>query len=192
MTPLLEIEIKGDDKVTLFLDHLDGQIVAIVRDVIDRDSGDMANFIQSRHLSGRSTSSLGVRTGKLRRGTKKERVVVGQNTVIGGVKFGAFYARFYTGDKRVVIAPRKAGKEYLAIPLPNAGKGRPKDFSETFVRKSRAGNLLIFKKMGPNEIMPLFVLKRHILLNTTIPLGPICDKYADKMVSDINTEISKL
>jgi hypothetical protein len=67
------------------------------------------------------------------------------------------------------ITPKKA--KFLAIPLPAALSSTgiplmpgPRDWPNTFCRKSKAGNLIIFQKRG-TTIVPLYVLK----LSVTIP-----------------------
>ena len=62
------------------------------------------------------------------------------------------------------------GSRYLAIPLPAALtsnglplKQSPRDWSNTFVAMSRAGNLLIFQKQGA-DIVPLYILKNAVMI----------------------------
>lgn len=64
------------------------------------------------------------------------------------------------------------GSRYLTIPLPAAldSRGVPllpsaRDWPNTFVQRSRKGNLIIFQKRG-REIVPLYVLK------TTVRIKP--------------------
>ena len=69
----------------------------------------------------------------------------------------------YGGD----IVPKAAKK--LAIPLPAAltaagvARGSPRSFPDTFIQKSKAGNLLIFQKKG-DGIVPLFALKDRVTI----------------------------
>jgi phage gpG-like protein len=61
----------------------------------------------------------------------------------------------------------KSGK-YLAIPLPTLSvserrtKG-PRDFPNTFIARSRAGNLIVFQRNG-SAVRPLFVLKTSVTI----------------------------
>lgn len=63
------------------------------------------------------------------------------------------------------IRPKKG--RYLTIPLDAAktaagvARGGARMFDNTFVQKSRAGNLIIFQKKG-DRIIPLFVLKESV------------------------------
>jgi hypothetical protein len=70
----------------------------------------------------------------------------------------------------------KNGK-YLTIPLPAAlnSDGTPKkrsarEWDRTFVRESKAGNLLIFQKRG-SGIVPLYVLKKKVRIPARLGLG---------------------
>ena len=92
--------------------------------------------------------------------------------VQGGIG-GAFYLR--THEYGATIRPKKA--KYLAIPLPEAlnANGTPKlasprQWKNTFVKQSKAGNLLIFQKRG-RQIVPLFVLKKEVKIRPRLGLG---------------------
>lgn len=78
---------------------------------------------------------------------------------------------------------RKKGK-MLAIPLKAAldSRGRPlkrgpRAWRDTFVAKSRKGNLLIFQKRG-REIIPLYVLKDQVKIPRRLGMGVTMDKAA--------------
>ena len=90
----------------------------------------------------------------------------------GGIG-GAPYLR--THEHGATIRPKKA--KYLAIPLPEAlnpdGTPRvasPRQWKNTFVARSRNGNLLIFQKRG-RHIVPLYVLKREVRIRPRLGLG---------------------
>jgi phage gpG-like protein len=116
---------------------------------------------------------LKVRSGRLRGSIQG---VVDKSALIGAVGSGA-----RIGAERVkyatihvfggVIKPKKG--KYLAIPL-RAAKTKsgatlrgnaigPRDFQNTFVRRSKMGSLLIFQSKG-KSIVPLFVLKRSVTI----------------------------
>lgn len=95
------------------------------------------------------------------------------------------------------IRPKKA--KMLTIPLPAAldNRGIPirksaRDWPNTFVARSKAGNLLIFQKRG-TEIVPLYVLKSSVkipprlgmrqTLETGIPY--FVERAMDRMVKGI-------
>ena len=63
-----------------------------------------------------------------------------------------------------LILPRRS--RYLAIPLPGT-RFKPAEYLNTFVARSKAGNLLIFQKAqgrGGETIKPLFVLKKYVVM----------------------------
>ncbi len=79
---------------------------------------------------------------------------------------------------------RKKGK-LLAIPLKAAldSRGRPlkrgpRAWRNTFVARSKRGNLLIFLKKGRGEIVPLYVLKEKVRIPRRLGLGVTMDKAA--------------
>lgn len=92
------------------------------------------------------------------------------------------------------IRPKKA--KYLTVPLPAAldKRGIPKkrsarEWENTFVAKSKAGNLIIFQRRR-SRIVPLYVLRTEVTIpprlgmRTTIEKGLpyFVDKAADAMV----------
>ena len=65
-----------------------------------------------------------------------------------------------------VLRPKTA--KFLTIPLPaamTAGgvlKKSAREWDNTFIRKSKKGNLIIFQTVGKGKIMPLFLLRKSI------------------------------
>lgn len=120
---------------------------------------------------------LAVRSGELRRsftwgvGTVSEdlirkRAVYGtfhQGNLILRLKSDSKYAAIHEFGGTII--PKRA--QYLAIPLQAArtragvGRGSPRMFNNTFVARSRNGNLIIFQNQG-SRIVPLFVLKKEV------------------------------
>lgn len=98
------------------------------------------------------------------------------------------------------IRPRSA--EYLTIPLPAAmdGRGVPRrrsarEWRDTFVARSRRGNLLIFQRRG-TEIVPLYLLRREVQLPARLGFQETADKitlgfFEDRMFETLNREIDK-
>ncbi len=77
-------------------------------------------------------------------------------------------------ERGATIRPKRA--KFLAIPLPAAvdSRGvlvmRPRQWPDTFVQKSKRGNLLIFQQRG-DGIVPLFLLKRKVKLPPRLGMG---------------------
>ena len=111
----------------------------------------------------------GVRTGQLRRNIKFK--IRGSKTdiylEIGS--WGVKYARIL--ERGGTIRPKRV--QYLTIPFPGV-KGRARNYSNSFVFKSKKGNLILAqKKMGLSfsggslsssrgALTPLFVLKKSV------------------------------
>lgn len=128
--------------------------------------------------SGTTRSTLSTRSGKLKKSVTNVPAKREGDIVRGGVGIGTVYGRVHFGKAGQVteITPKNA--KMLAIPLPAAqdshgvARGAPRDagiFGQTFIAKSKAGNLIIFgklqyvkgKKAGQvkGDILPLFALK---------------------------------
>lgn len=83
-------------------------------------------------------------------------------------------------ERGAVIKTKRA--KYLTIPLPAAltSRGVPKKLNarawrNTFVAKSKAGNLLIFQKRGKN-IVPLYFLKKRVRIPKRVGLEATLQK----------------
>ncbi|WP_266032610.1 hypothetical protein [Brucella intermedia] len=136
-------------------DFLDSVVEALVQ----RHSGSWPG--------GTSSNTLSKRSGKMLQSIVDSAHVEGTtfSTIrgsIGGSKVAAVQ------EFGATIKPRKA--KYLTIPLPAAlnSDGTPKkrsarEWDNTFVAKSRAGNLIIFQKRG-TQIVPLYVLKTSVTI----------------------------
>ena len=123
---------------------------------------------------GTTDRTLSRRSGGLLASIRESVTVSGDRMadIEGGIG-GAIYLR--THEHGATIRPKKA--KYLAIPLPEAlnsdGTPRvasPRQWKNTFVARSRNGNLLIFQKRG-RHIVPLYVLKREVRIRPRLGLG---------------------
>jgi hypothetical protein len=115
---------------------------------------------------GTTKTTMSRRSGNTMKAIKRSVKVRGGQNInsiqgqIGGPSWLGIHE--YGGRIRVKRA------KYLTIPLPPAldKRGVPKkksarEWNNTFVRKSKKGNLLIFQKRGRN-IVPLYVLKKEV------------------------------
>jgi len=130
---------------------------------------------------GTTATTLSTRSGILKKSVKTIPSTVEGTEVKGGVSIGTKYSPVHFGKRGQVthITPKRG--KFLAIPLPDAmngqgvAKGGPRDeaiFGETFIAKSKKGNLIIFgktlyvkgKKAGQAKggLKPLFVLKSSV------------------------------
>lgn len=147
----------------------------------------LVSRIRVQDLSGpTSRKTVSARTGRLRREIKAKRATVVGNSITAGVTAGTAYAGVHIGKrgKRTTIRPKNV--KYLTIPLDAAktkagvarGGARSGVFGETFVMKSKAGNLLIMgkrvrqrgKSAGQTfgDVTPLFVLKKKVVVTARV------------------------
>lgn len=148
------------------------EMATAAKDVIDRFHTKMLHERMSAH----GPASLGARTGMLRNALKGE-VKIGRNQILGRVFFRGKKANMIAnvhegkrGRKYTIIKPKGA---WLKVPLPSALtptgrlKGRFKSGKKKgqFIRRSKAGNLIIFDRTGKGKrgkIVPIFVLKKRV------------------------------
>jgi len=128
--------------------------------------------------AGTTVNSLSRRSGALGRSIRSS-VRVDGNTLktIEGRIGGSRIARVH--EFGAIIKVRKA--QYLTIPLKaalnNRGipkKRRARDWKNTFVRKSKRGNLIIFQKRGKG-LIPLYVLKKSVKIPPRLGMGKVLE-----------------
>jgi len=191
-------KVKGLEKLLRKLENLKGY-QARIRAVFDLNTYLMATYIKQRMLSGPTTSkSLSVRTGKARRTTRQKKASTSGKRVSGGILFGAGYMRTHVGrrGKKVTIRPKT--KQYLTIPLPAAktaagrlrGSARSGVFQDTFIAKSKKGNLIVFGKFGKGgTVRPLFVLKKKVVITQRIDTKEIMRIARRRILKDLKQEV---
>lgn len=148
--------------------------VSSPKGVLKRRTGRLANsigFQVNNHLGNWQTEiGSGVRTGN--------RVSYANILETGGI-----------------IKPKKS--RYLAIPLTAAltksgapKKSSPMQWASTFVKRSHAGNLIIFQSQSGGRIVPLYVLKKSVRIPKKEYLSETVRKMREKVFQIINNEIS--
>ncbi len=145
----------------------------------------------SRPYPGGTTgSSLSARSGAgVASIHNSVRVVPGSN--IQGV-LGYIGGNFYLRTQEYGAVIRATRSEYLTIPLPAAldSRGVPlrrsaRMWANTFVQRSRRGNLLIFQNRPGGAIVPLYVLKREVRIPPRLGMGLTLDQYAIKFIDSV-------
>lgn len=162
-------------------EFLDGVAQALV----ERHSGAWPGGTTAQTLSKRSGQMLESIVSSVDVRGKKFTTIegsIGGSMVAAVQEFGA------------TIKPKHA--KYLTIPLPAAlnANGTPKkksarEWDNTFVAKSKAGNLIIFQRQG-SKIVPLYVLKTSVTIpprlgmqkTLTVGLPYFVDKSMDAIV----------
>ena len=140
------------------------------------------DLFQSYSMIGpKNKGVINSRSGELKRNITHVAATVDEDVVSGGVNIGTVYNRMIFGKAGQVthVVPKTAGA--LTIPLPAAldGNGSPRGsardtaiFGETFLAKSKAGNMIIFGKLNyvkgakagqsKGDIVPLFLLTKSV------------------------------
>jgi len=192
---MVSCKVEGLNRVVLKIDKLDEEVMGVIMRVFRRQSQSMANYIIIRHLTGGTTSDrLARRTGTLAKSTRPRKVERKGKRVVGGVVLGTKYAKVHVGEKGKVTTIRPRRAQFLAIPLSAAKtaagvpRGRPRDFGNTFIQRSRRGNLLIFqKRLG--GIVPLFALKKEVRIPARVHLEEVASAFAGRIAKDIEQSI---
>ena len=133
-------------------------------------------------------------------GDVKDVPKVVDGVVKGGIQFGTRYAGIHIARPgqeggSTTIRPRKPGG-FLTIPigdgLTKAGVSRggalSGAFKETFVKKSKAGNLIVWGKAGSAKgakITPLFLLKKFVKVPFRINSSSLIRWVKPKLEKDI-------
>lgn len=171
----------------------------------------LVGYLRKDRLRGGTTDTkLRRRSGRLSAGTSPLPVERKTDKVEGGIGFGTKYARVHIGPKGQVTTIKPKTKKYLTIPIEGSpiltkggvlkasakelmegGAGLP--FADTFIKKSKKGNLVIFgtyqvtkgsnigKKRG--GIVPLFLLRKEVKIKTRIHPEEIT-KMARTIIAD--------
>lgn len=124
--------------------------------------------------TGVRSGRLARRSGRTLREIRRSVRVTGSGNAIEGRIGGPFYLSVHEGG--AVIRVRRA--QFLTIPLPAAldSRGVPKrrrarDWPNTFVQKSKRGNLIIFQRRPGGRLVPLYLLKKQVRIPRRLGLG---------------------
>lgn len=153
--------------------------------------------------AGAFPGTLSKRSGKLNASLNPNRIQVAgeisQEITVGFTLTGIAAVH----EKGAVIVPKSA--KYLTIPLPAAltARGTPKlpnarAWSNTFVQRSKKGNLLIFQKKKDGSIVPLYVLVKQVIIPKRLNFEEaflsgkdfLADKIAQSILREFNTNVA--
>lgn len=153
----------------------------------------MAKRHGNPYPSGTTAKTLATRSGKLVQSIKDSVRVEGStiDDLQGMIGANVVYARIQEFGGTIVPKTSK----YLAIPLPAAlnANGTPirpsaRDWTNTFVARSKAGNLIIFQKRA-GKAVPLYVLKSKVYIPPRLGLGDTIRTgmglFTDRAMSDM-------
>jgi hypothetical protein len=150
--------------------NLKQTLEAIVETLTERHGNPWNGIARSDNLYSRTGGGLRMLAESLRVSGNSLANLTGNLTVPSGLVFH---------ERGGTIKAKTA--QYLTIPLPSAMDGRgvalrakARDWEDTFVAKSRAGNLLIFQKTGAS-INPLYVLKPSVQIPARLAFEETCE-----------------
>lgn len=207
-------KITGDGDAYKNFGDLPENLKKKIKKIFNINSAEMQRYLREQRLTGgTSDTQLGVRSGQLRGSVR----IIGAHeegtSIKAGVSVGTVYARVHVGPKGQQTTIRPKHGQYLAIPLEAAktaagvARGSPRygPWTETFVARSKKGNLIIFgkklsyqgvkvggvrvkglaiRRVGQN-IIPLFVLKREVTIKARIDPFDALRHIAPKLMSDL-------
>ena len=199
------IVIEGGD---IHIDRISREALKKIKESMHVSARLLQRHIREDKLTGGTSSGrLRVRTGRLRASVRPLPVQVSNDQVTSGVSFGTVYGRVHVGPKgqMTIIRPKRA--KWLTIPLPavmtkaGVARGTARSFMDeggtfgnTFIAKSKAGNLIIFgqrrvmkgKKMGElrSNIVPLFVLKKQVKIDARIHPKDLLQWIRPRMINE--------
>jgi hypothetical protein len=206
------MNVEGLDNLRGKLQRAEQASGPIMAEVLTTRLQEAVRYAHTRYLTGGTTADrLANRTGALRRSFDAELLTSGTAGTVSArigyirpqtTRAGAdplVYAAVHEGwpDNRssTTIRPRHA--KYLAMPLKAAmtpagvAKGNPRDFDNTFVQRSKAGNLLIFQRTAKG-IVPLFVLRSEVTIPARPALRPTMQRFLPLIVKDVGERLRQV
>lgn len=200
---MISVEIKKEDLANIKREL--GKLNVKSQDSIFRKALTKANLaVEDRLKTAVGGEKLRVRSGRLRSSLGSIVIEEGESIIglIGsGVRQGDRVSYANIQETGGTIRPRVA--KYLAIPLPAAltragvAKKSPRDYTNTFVMRSKSGSLIIAQKTGSKsgKVVALFVLKKSVTIPASHYMsdiaGEMSDKVVDIMINKIRQEVEK-
>ena len=181
----------------------DGSTVALSRELrafLDT----VAQALASRHSAawpgGTGATTLSKRSGNLAQSIIQSVQVTGGTLAdtVGTIGSDMIYARIQEFGGTI----HAKNAQFLTIPLPAALdssglplKSKARDWPNTFCRRSKAGNLIIFQTRG-TSIVPLYVLKESVVIPPRLGMGKMLqagmgyfvDRAADAIVRELRAK----
>lgn len=198
-----ETKFEGAEQVLINLKQLSAKFLVKAKRIININARLLQSYIRTEKMTGgTSDTRLKVRSGRLRASVILVKTEMKESSIEGGVSIGTVYGRVHVGSKGQVTTIRPRKGKYLALPLPDAmtgagvARGSPKGgpWGDTFVRKSKAGNLIIFgqrkitkgKRAGElrSQVVPLFLLKKQVTIKARIHPEELISWIKPKMIED--------
>jgi hypothetical protein len=207
-----DLEVRGLAEVQARFGRAHQLIPQTLGRVLYRDLNDAVTHAKTRYLSGGTTADrLAVRSGALRN-SFGSRIEIGQSwedvkAIIGyilpqatlGGGDALVYARVHEGwpDGRSSTTIKPSSAHYLTIPLDAAKTaagvacGRARDFPNTFVQRSKRGQLFIFQRTATG-IQPLFLLVPEVVVPARPALRPTMALFLPRIAEHLGQALTQL
>ncbi len=210
-------ETKGLPELNAFLLSLPEKVVKNAERILNLEARALQKYIRIEKMTGGTTDTrLRVRSGRLRDSVIPIPAKITNTGVEAGVGIGnqadgtLRYARVHIGPagQQTTIRPKKG--KYLTIPLdaamtPTGQLKAPATsdmWGETFVRKSKKGNLIIFGKVQVTkgkhageyrgDAVPLFLLRKEVTIKARIHPAELLDWIKPRMLEDFSSKKFKV
>jgi len=163
------------DQLEEAIDYAELEVPAMMQDALQQVADEMKKKHGTPWSGGPSGNNLQVRSGDGLRSIQESIQVRAQGgTEFAVGKISAAKLSFHEEGGTI----RATRSQYLTIPLPAAldSRGVPlreraRAWDNTFVARSKKGNLLIFRKLpNANEVTPLYVLKPEITIRPRLKM----------------------
>ena len=198
--------VEGMEDLNKKLSALPEKVLKQAERILNLNARALQRYIRTEKMTGGTTESkLRVRSGKLRGSVVVMKTERKQDTIESGVSIGTQYARTHIGPvgQKTTITPKKG--KFLTIPLPAAltkagvmkGPARSDIWGETFIAKSKKGDLIIFgkgrimkgKRAGElrNQVVPLFLLVKKVTIPARIHPSELLDWIKPKITEDFSS-----
>lgn len=173
----------------------------VARDSITRKAfTDLTLETEGQLKQSLSGAILRVRSGRLRSSIGS--IVIGQGKdlvgmVGSGIRQGGRVSYANIHETGGTITPKNS--KYLAIPLSAALtpagvlKKKPREYNNTFVMKSKNGNLIIAQKRGSrmSRIVALFVLKKKVEIPARHYMSRTAEEVSPRALEIMNRSIER-
>ncbi|MCJ7663030.1 MAG: hypothetical protein MUO24_02180 [Desulfobacterales bacterium] len=198
--------IEGLPELNALLKSMPEKVLKNVEKILNINARVLQRYIRTEKMTGGTTESrLRARSGHLRASVIPIKAERKGDTIESGVSIGKVYARTHIGPvgQKTTITPKKG--KFLTIPLPAAlkpsgdlkGPARSDIWGETFIAKSKKGNLIIFgkgrimkgKRAGElrGQVVPLFLLVKSVTVKARIHPSELLDWIKPKVIEDFSS-----
>lgn len=154
------------------------EVAVELRQALDKLYNDLAIRHGNAWPTGTTSRTLSVRSGGGLRSIKESiKVDISGNEVTGSISA----AKLSVHETGATITAKNV--QYLTIPLTAAMdsrglplRARARDWENTFVARSKRGNLIIFQRQTGGKILPLYLLKHSVKIPPRLGMGEMFEK----------------